>query len=482
MLILTTANVKSQDLPLIPVTSEQLAREVDAQNEWKKLLGLTPKLTYFSKPSLDIVGEQYIFNAKYYLLEIAISALFYPMKKLELQENVFESNFFELINKNCQRDLKTDFDWGNLVRQIYFLEKEKSKKDLNAFLRWDDQWSKTNFPIELQQRFYTARVTRSLDAIKALCIRETNKEISVASFFLQDNVLGQRFTSYLTDEKKEKLYCESSIFCRKVPHTEFVQRLPRTLLDLEFSQEMVGAWKTFIQDFNMNWVELKKNHQFLSMYSTQQAQILLHDEAIKVSDFFHLMGLMSKEIKNSAHDPILKSIKPVLDQMVSDKIVKSSQKVVWEEPLEIQLKSTPETENELVMNLKISKGGLDEMIDTIEKFHIKDSISFERGFLEWFLRATLNIRYYNEQLYWENRNQIEHHLRARFDNYVDNRKAILPYLKHEKFVTNLMIQWFFERRNFISEYLIKHPDQKVFSLKINHILGLSALETSVLSE
>lgn len=467
----------AQDLPLIPIQSGFLQEKADQLSEWKKKSSLAARLPYFSLQSQKVALDQYLYNAKIFMLSVAVRSLFYPMKKLELESDILENNVFEFTKKYCGTDLKTNWDWGSIVRQMYLQYKNQA---MNA--RWDDGWSKGNFPLEIQQKLYTARITKSLDVIKSLCLRETSTLDSLAKFYLQDDVIAWHFTQYISNSKNSKYYCDSPIFCKKISHEEFIKHLPHSMLDLEFHQEMINLWKTSIEEYSANWDALKVHYNFLSKVSTEQARLQLRDELVGVSDFFALTSLMAKNSNDVHDDPILKSIKPLIDQLVTAKIQVAANKVTWEDPLEIIIEKNEDSKEQLAVDIKAVKGGFDKMIDKLDKFKIADQINFDRGFIEWFLRATLNIRYYNEQLYWTNVESIQHHLNQRFQNYISERKLVLPYLAAEKNMSLLLTKWFMDHRNDIADKLTKNPEQKIFPLLINHYLGLSALETRFTGE
>jgi hypothetical protein len=472
-------NLAAQELPLIPLQSELLQKKVDLLKRWSNQAELASKLPYFSAQSQLLALDQYLMNAKVFMLKVATKALIYPILKLELNQELFQSNFFEFTKKYCEVDPRNNFDWAALSRQLFLLAKDSGKN-----LRWDDTWSKGNFPLEMQQKLYTARITKSLDAIKALCTREDGSTDSLAKYFLKDNVISLYFTEFMQDSESAKFFCDATLSCRQIPHLEFVEKLPRSLLDLEFKQEMINLWKTSIEDFSPNWDIIRKKYNSISSVSTQFARIQLRDELIGVSDFFSLTSILTKDVKSIHDDPILKSIKPFIDQIVLHKLNLVASKVTWEEPMEITIeKPVIDSQNSNIsMDVKAVRGGFDRMIDKEEKFKLSDQIVFDRGFMEWFLRATLNIRYYNEQLYWRNVEAIQHHLLKRFENYIGKRKLTLPYLNYDKNMALNMTNWFIENRNTIAELVTKNPDQKVFPLLINHYLGLSALETRNIGE
>jgi len=452
--------LSGNEIPLIPIQSSILFEKANKLEEWKKKASLASKLPYFSGQSQKVALEQYLFNAKIFI-------------KLD----IFENNLFEFSKKYCTKDLKTDLDWGSLTRQIYLYYKNQK-----IFFRWDDSWSKGNFPLDIQQKLYTARITKSMDAIKSLCIGEKSLVESVAKFYLKDEVIALNFIQHMANTENKKFYCESTIFCREISHKDFLQRLPKSMLDLEFQQEMINLWKSSVEDYSPNWDLIKTHYSSLSKISTEQARIHLRDELLGVSDFFAITQIMSKNSVNVFDDPILKSIKPFIDQLVNSKVIEMSQKISWEDPLEIIIEKNSDEANSLAMDIKAVKGGFDKMIDKLNKFKISDQIVFDRGFLEWFLRATLNIRYYNEQLYWTNVEAIQHHLNSRFQHYISERKLILPYLGYDKKMSMHLTKWFFDHRNDIAENVTSNPDQKVFPLIINHYLGLSALETRIVEE
>ncbi len=474
LLFVLHLSVFAQELPLIPLQSEVLQKKVNILNQWKKQAALASKLPYFSSQTQLLVFDQYLMNAKIFMLKSATQALFFPLEKLELKFELFQSNFFEFTKKYCQIDPRTNFDWGSLTRQFFLQAKNERKQ-----LRWDDGWSKGNFALEVQQKLYTARITKSLDAIKALCVREDGTTDSLAKYFLKDDIISLHFTDFMQKETNPKFFCESSIFCRQIIHADFVERLPKSMLDLEFKQEMVNLWKTSIEDFSPNWEEVKKKHNHISSVSTELSRMHLRDELLGVSDFFSLTAILTKDASNVNDDPILKSIKPLMDQLVAHKLSSAASKVTWEEPMEITIEKGATS---LAMDVKAVKGGFDRMIDKVDKFKISDQLVFDRGFMEWFLRATLNIRYYNEQLYWSNVEAIQHHLLKRFENYISQRKLTLPYLTYDKNMARDMTKWFLDHRNEIAEVVVQNPEQKVFPLLINHYLGLSALETRTIGE
>jgi hypothetical protein len=473
-LLCSTMSLWGSDIPLIPIQSPMLHEKANKLAEWKKKASLASKLPYFSGQSQRVAIEQYLLNAKIFMLNTAIKGVFYPLNMLELQLDIFENNVFEFTKKYCSKDLKTDLDWGSLTRQIFLYYKKQ-----RPFSRWDDSWSKGNLPLDIQQKLYTARITKSMDAIKSLCVGEKSSVESVAKFYLQDEVVAMNFIQHMANTENKKFYCESTIFCREISHDDFLQRLPKSMLDLEFQQEMINLWKSSIEEYSPNWDLIKTHYSSLSKLSTEQARIHLRDELLGVSDFFATTQLMTKNSANVLDDPILKSIKPFIDQLVTNEVVKMSQKVSWEDPMEIIIEKNSDLPNALAIDIKAVKGGFDKMIDKLDKFKISDQIVFDRGFLEWFLRATLNIRYYNEQLYWSNVEAIQHHLNSRFQYYISERKLILPYLGYEKNMSMLLTKWFLDHRNDIADKVTANPDQKVFPLIINHYLGLSALETRI---
>lgn len=467
----------ADELPLIPIQSSLLHEKATKLEDWKKQVSLASKLPYFSNHSQKVAIEQYLINAKIFMIDVAVRALFLPLEKLELQRELFESNVFEFSQKYCAVDLRTNLDWGALVRQMYINHKKQ-----RATSRWDDSWSKGSFPLEIQQKLYTARITKSLDAIKSLCSRENSSVESIVKFFLQDDVIALNVTNQISNSNKPKFYCESAIFCREISHQEFMKRLPRSMLDLEFRQEMLNLWKTSVEQYSANWESLKQINSSISKFATEQARRHLREELIGVSDFFSLTALMTKNTNDVLDDPILKSIRPLINQLVTSKIQAASNKVTWEDPLEIILEKSLDSNSELALDIKAVKGGFDKMIDKLDKFKISDQIVFDRGFIEWFLRATLNIRYYNEQLYWSNMESIQHHLNQRFQHYISQRKDVLPYLSYEKNMSLYFTKWFLDNRNDIAEKLMKNPEKKSFPLIINHYLGLSALETRMVGE
>lgn len=471
-LMLWAQGVSAIEQPLIPVESQVLQKKVEVLNSWKQQSDLAAKLPYFSAQTKQIVLDQYMMNAKVFMMEKAISAIFYPLQKLELKQEIFQDNFFAFTRKYCQYDLKKDFDWASLARQFFLLGKSKVS---NA--RWDDLWSNGSFPIEMQQKLYTARITRSLDVIKALCVKEESQWYNLSKYFLQDPIVALYFSQYLTDQSKPKFFCETLNSCRQISHDDFVKKIPRSMMEIDFNQEMTNLWKTVLEDFSFNWNN--ESISSISRVSTEQARVHLHDELIGVSDFFILTGVLSKDTSNIHDDPLLRSIRPLMNQLVAHKIELHAKKITWEDPLEISIDTTSDFSQGLSMDVKAVKGGFDKMIDKLEKFKISDQMVFDRGFMEWFLRATLNIRYYNEQLYWSNVEAINHHLYRRFESYIKARHKVLPYLSYDKNMANLMTKWFLDNRNEIATLVTKFPEQKNFPLLINHYLGLSALETRV---
>lgn len=96
----------AQDLPLIPIQSGFLQEKADQLSEWKKKSSLAARLPYFSLQSQKVALDQYLYNAKIFMLSVAVRSLFYPMKKLELESDILENNVFEFTKKYCGTDLK----------------------------------------------------------------------------------------------------------------------------------------------------------------------------------------------------------------------------------------------------------------------------------------------------------------------------------------------------------------------------------------
>lgn len=478
-LFLVLHNLMAEELPLIPLESAMLQEKVEDLNLWKKKTSVASKLPYYSSQAQTVALDQYLMNAKIFMIKNLTQSLFFPIGKLELNFEIFQTNFFAFTKKYCEIDPRTDFDWGSLTRQLFL----QAKKNI-VVKRWDDHWSKGNFPIEIQQKLYTARITKSLDAIKALCLKEDEGINSLTKFFLKDDIISIHFTNFMKNKNNPKFFCESSLFCRELVHDEFIKRLPRSILDFDFEQEMINLWKTSIENYAPNWVEIKKKYSYFSSFSTDLSRLNLRDELLGLSDFFIFTNIMTKNSNSLVDDPILKSVKPFIDQLVTLKLNLAAAKVTWEEPLEITIDHKPLniSATSFIMDIKASRGGFDQMIDVIEKFRITDQLEFDRGFMEWFLRATLRITYYDEQLYWMNVESIQQHLSKRFEAYIKKRKSVMPYLSYNKKLPLVMTKWFIENRNEIAELVTKNPEINIFPLTINHYLGLSALETRFVEE